>query len=124
MSKNVFIWVVTSLGLAFAVLFLVVFLPALIENPDFSSAGKAGFVNPFASTYTLDAIFCWLVLISWVVYEAKVDGIRHGWICILLGAVPGVATGLAAYLILRLRQQTTNSAIKRQRNEIHDVRDL
>ncbi|WP_369010820.1 DUF2834 domain-containing protein [Klebsiella pneumoniae] len=32
-------------------------------------------------------------------------GIRHGWVALLLGVVPGVATGFAVYLLIRLNQE-------------------
>ena len=63
-----------------------------------------GFVNPYSSGYSSDVIACWLILMVWIVYEAKNKGVKHGWICILLGAVPGVAVGFALYLILRVKQ--------------------
>jgi hypothetical protein len=115
MNLATFKIVVAALGATFAVLFLVLCVPPLVENPDFIGAAMAGFVNPFASGYALDAIFCWLVLSSWVAYEAKADGIRHGWVCVLLGIVPGVATGFAAYLLLRMSQQATNHSLQGRR---------
>jgi hypothetical protein len=115
MSQNAFKIVIAVLGATFAVLFLVLCVPPLVENPDVIGAAMAGFVNPFASGYALDAIFCWLVLSSWVAYEAKASGIRHGWVCVLLGIVPGVATGFAAYLLLRMSQQATNHSLEGRR---------
>ena len=92
------------LGVGFAAAFCVVVVPPLIQNPDIAGAFAAGFVNPYASGYALDTIFCWLVLAVWVFYEAKANHIRHGWIALVLGIVPGVATGLALYLLIRLKQ--------------------
>ncbi len=115
MNPGTFKIVVALLGASFAALFLVLCVPPLLENPDVIGAAMAGFVNPFAAGYALDAIFCWLVLSSWVVYEAKASGIRHGWICVLLGIVPGVATGFAAYLLLRMSQQATNNSLQGRR---------
>lgn len=46
-----------------------------------------------------------VMLAVWVMYEAKVKGIRHGWVALLLGVVPGVATGFAVYLLIRLKQE-------------------
>jgi Terpene cyclase DEP1 len=79
-------------------------LPPLVADPDVIGALLAGFVNPYAAGYALDAITCWLILAVWVVHEARARGIRHGWIALLLGLVPGVATGLACYLIVRSMQ--------------------
>jgi hypothetical protein len=47
-----------------------------------------------------------VVLTTWVVYEAKTRPVKHGWIAPLLGLVPGVATGFAVYLLLRLNAGT------------------
>jgi len=89
----------------FAAAFGVLCVPPLIDNPDIVGAAMAGFVNPFSSGYALDAIFCWCVLTVWVIHEARTRQIRHGWVAVLLGLVPGVATGFAVYLLMRLRQE-------------------
>jgi len=86
----------------FALLFVVVVIPPLIGDPDLLGAITAGFVNPYATGYSLDTIMCWVVLTTWVIYEAKTRPVKHGWIAPLLGLVPGVATGFAVYLLLRL----------------------
>jgi uncharacterized membrane protein len=104
MSLNIFRALLIVLGSTFAVVFAVVCVPPLLQNPDIIGAFAAGFVNPFAAGYALDVIFSWLVLASWVTYEAKVRGIKHGWAALVLGVAPGVATGFAAYLLLRLAQ--------------------
>lgn len=93
------------LGLGFAAAFAWTVLPPLVAEPDVLAAFAAGFVNPYASGYALDAICCWALLLVWVIYERQRHGIRHGWLAVLLGVAPGVATGLAFYLLLRLRQQ-------------------
>lgn len=93
-----------TLGLGFAAVFAALCIPPLLENPDVIGAFAAGFVNPYASGYAIDAILCWCILAAWVAYEAKAHGVRHGWVALLLGVAPGVATGFAAYLLLRLRQ--------------------
>ena len=92
------------LGATFAAIFTVLCIQPLLENPDIMGAAMAGFVNPFSSGYALDAILCWCVLAVWVVHEARTLGVRHGWIALVLGAVPGVATGFALYLLMRSRQ--------------------
>jgi hypothetical protein len=101
------LWV---LALGFAAAFTVVVMPPLLKSPDILGAFAAGFVNPYSSGYAIDAIMCWCVLTVWVVYEAKAAGIRHGWVAVLLGIAPGVATGFAGYLLIRLAQQPGNRA--------------
>jgi len=102
MKGTVFKISLAAIGLAFAAIFCVLVIPPLIENPDIMGAAASGFVNPYASGYASDAICCWLVLLVWVVYEYP--KVKYGWVCVLLGMVPGVATGLAAYLLLRMNQ--------------------
>lgn len=104
MPTSLFHALLTLLGATFAAIFAVLCIPPLLENPDIVAAAMAGFVNPFSSGYALDAIFCWLVLAVWVIHEARTLGIRHGWVALVLGAVPGVATGFALYLLMRARQ--------------------
>ncbi len=105
MSNRVYAAVLMLLASGFAAAFVVLCVPPLLENPDIVGAAMAGFVNPFSSGYALDAIFCWCVLTVWVIHEARTRQIRHGWIAVLLGLVPGVATGFAVYLLMRLRQE-------------------
>jgi len=90
----------------FALLFVVIVIPPLIGDPGLLAAITAGFVNPYATGYSLDTIMCWVVLTTWVVYEAKTRPVKYGWIAPLLGLVPGVATGFAVYLLLRLNSGT------------------
>lgn len=104
MSHSSFRFLIAVLGIGFAVAFSIVVIPALIVNPNIVNAFAAGFVNPFSSGYAIDAISCWLILAVWVIYEAKAKGIKYGWVALLLGIAPGVATGLAAYLLMRLKQ--------------------
>ncbi|GGZ99899.1 hypothetical protein GCM10008090_05690 [Arenicella chitinivorans] len=101
MSKTVYLSLLTAIALLFTGFFIGTVVPPLLVSGDVVAAALAGFVNPFAAGYATDVILCWVVLLLWIVYEAKVDGVRHGWICILLGAVPGVAVGMSCYLILR-----------------------
>lgn len=89
---------------AFTVAFCALVIPPLIENPDVIGAFAAGFVNRYAAGYALDACFSWVILAAWVAYEARAKGMRHGWIALVLGVVPGVATGLAVYLLMRVKQ--------------------
>jgi len=105
MSQTMFKTLVLLIGLGFAVAFGILCIPPLLRDPDLLGAFAAGFVNPYSSGYALDAICCWALLTVWVIHEARSEGIRHGWIAVLLGIVPGVATGFAIYLLLRLRQR-------------------
>lgn len=84
--------------------FLVVVVPPLLAEPDVIGAFAAGFVNPYSSGYSTDVIVCWCILALWIVHEARVHGVQYGWVCLLLGLVPGVAVGFAAYLLIRGRQ--------------------
>lgn len=105
MTRSLYVATLWLLAVGFALAFTLICGPALLENPDIIGAFAAGFVNPFSSGYALDAIMCWFVLAVWVTYEAKTLGMRHGWIALLLGIAPGVATGFAVYLLMRLRQE-------------------
>lgn len=77
--NSLFKGTILSLGLGFAVAFGIIVLPAFFKNPDIFGSFAAGFVNPFAAGYSMDTIFCWLILAIWVAYEAKVRQIRYGW---------------------------------------------
>ena len=104
MKRGVFEALVAVASAVFAIAFCIVVVPALIESGDIVGAFAAGFVNPFSSGYSLDAIMCGLVLAIWVVYERSALGIRHGWVAIPLSVVPGVATAFGVYLFIRSRQ--------------------
>ena len=104
MTKTAFEASVALLGLVFAVAFCVIVVPPLLESGDIIGAFAAGFVNPYASGYSLDTILCGLILIAWVLYERSALGIRYGWIAIPLTFAPGVATAFGAYLLIRSRQ--------------------
>jgi hypothetical protein len=82
-------------------------VPPLVGDPDILGAFAAGFVNPYSSGYSTDVIVCWLILAAWVAFEAKSRSVKHGWVCLALGVIPGVAVGLAAYLLIRSRQVET-----------------
>ena len=90
------------MAIIFVVIFCAVVVPPLIENPDIVGAFSAGFVNPYASGYSTDVICCWIILLLWIIYEYP--KVKYGWVCLLLGLVPGVAVGFALYLVLRLHQ--------------------
>ncbi len=91
------------MGLAFTALFSGLVVPPLIDDPDLGAFG-AGFVNPYASGYSADVIACWVILAIWIVFEARSRSVKHGWLCLVVGVVPGVAVGFAAYLVLRSNQ--------------------
>ncbi|MDD3763043.1 MAG: DUF2834 domain-containing protein [Nevskiales bacterium] len=105
--------VLVVLALGFAAAFSIIVVPPLLASGDLFGALAAGFVNPYASGYSLDTIMCWCVLAAWVVHEARSAGVRHGWVALLLGLVPGVATGFAVYLLLRMRQLPAATAAVR-----------
>jgi hypothetical protein len=105
MSISLFRALLVLFGGGFAVAFVLIVLPPLLREADVIAAFAAGFVNPYATGYALDAILCWCVLAVWVIYEARSAGVRHGWLALVLGIVPGVATGFAIYLLLRLQQK-------------------
>ena len=104
MSEHAFHRVVAAIGAGFTLFFCVVVVPPLFEDPDVLGAFAAGFVNPYASGYSMDVFACWAILAAWVVYEARAHGVKHGVWCLAVGVVPGVAVGFAAYLIVRARQ--------------------
>lgn len=104
MSERQFrVWI-AAFATAFTLFFCFVVLPPLFDNPDIIGAFASGFVNPYASGYSADVISCWLILAIWVIFEATTKHIKHGWICLLIGIVPGVAVGFAGYLLLRQSQ--------------------
>jgi hypothetical protein len=106
MNEQLFRVLSVAVAIGFTCVFSFVVIPPLIENPDVISALAAGFVNPYASGYSLDVIFCWVSLAIWVIHEALTYNVRHGWVCLALGVVPGVAVGFAIYLVLRSYQIT------------------
>lgn len=111
MSENIFRAIVIVVALLFTAFFCIVVIPPLMLNPDIVGALAAGFVNPYASGYSADAISCWALLAVWVWYEAAVYSVKHGWICLIVGLVPGVAVGFAGYLLLRQRQLKNRSDV-------------
>ena len=102
MNERQFRAVVILIGIGFTAFFVAVVVPPLVADPDIVGAFAAGFVNPYSSGYSTDVIACWLILAAWVVFEAKSKSVKHGWVCLVVGVVPGVAVGLAAYLVVRM----------------------
>jgi hypothetical protein len=111
MGERQFRIAVISVAVAFTALFCVVVVPPLIEDGDILGAFAAGFVNPYASGYSSDVVACWLLLAIWVLYEAKTEAVRHGWVCLVVGIIPGVAVGLAGYLLLRSSQMGREESV-------------
>lgn len=101
MNTTIYRTLLYAIAIGFSAVFLVIVIPPFARQPDLLAAIMAGFVNPYASAFALDAICSWCVLAVWVICEARVKGIRHGWFALALGVLPGVATGFAAYLLIR-----------------------
>ena len=112
MSDRSFRVAVIAVGLAFTALFSALVVPPLIDDPDILGAFGAGFVNPYASGYSADVIACWVILAIWIVFEARSRSVKHGWLCLVVGVVPGVAVGFAAYLVLRSNQIAEHPATR------------
>lgn len=110
MNDSVFRWLNYFCAGVFTLAFIFLVIPALLQDFDIIGAFAAGFVNPFASGYSTDVIVCWAVLAIWVRFEAVRYSVRHGWVCLLLGIVPGVAVGFALYLVLRQHQLTVRGS--------------
>ncbi len=104
MSEKGFKVALCVFAFLFTVIFCFLVIPPLLESPNIFGAFAAGFVNPFAAGYSTDVVFCWFVLAVWVMFEASSLQIRRGWVCLLLGVIPGVAVGFALYLLLRHSQ--------------------
>ncbi len=105
MSDKVFKLALWALAVVFSVVFFVVCGPPLAgDGWNLMYAFGQGFVNPYSSGYAYDIFFSYGVLAVWVIHEAMTKGVKHGWISLVLGIVPGVAVGLASYLLIRSRQ--------------------
>ena len=104
MSENAFKACLYLAAISFSIIFCFVVIPAFIDSPDVAGAFAAGFVNPFAAGYSADVFFCWFILAVWVWFEASHRAVKHGWLCLILAVVPGVAFGFALYLLLRQSQ--------------------
>lgn len=105
MNDKLFKTSIAVVVIIFTFLFVFIVIPPLIENPDIIGAFGAGFVNPYASGYSVDVFCCWFILIIWIIYESP--KVKYGWICAILGIVPGVAVGFGLYLIIRAKQMST-----------------
>lgn len=109
MSEQAFRVTILLIATVFSAYFAAVVIPPLVENPDIVSAFQAGFVNPYSSGYSADVFGCWAILAAWVLYEARAYSVKRGWVCLLVGIVPGVAVGFAAYLLIRSIQIKSTS---------------
>lgn len=105
MNEKVFKIGIAGIAIIFTLIFCIVVIPPLIENPDIIGAFAAGFVNPYSSGYSADVFCCWAILFFWVVFEYP--KVKYGWMCLFLGIIPGVAVGFALYLLLRTHQLKT-----------------
>lgn len=105
MADKVFQLALWALAIGFTAVFVAVVGPQLAaDNWAVSYALGQGFVNPYSSGYAWDIVFSYAILVAWVIYEAVARGVKHGWVVVMLGLVPGVAVALAAYLLIRHRQ--------------------
>jgi len=97
-----FHWTLLLIAAAFTVAVAVVVAPPLVEDDlGVVQAFRDAFANPYASGFAIDTLFTFAVLCVWVVYEAQRRGVRRGWIALVVCLVPGVAAGLATYLLIR-----------------------
>lgn len=116
-SKLVFLELVLILIAAlFSAYFAVGIVPQLLIDRDVVGAFSAGFVNPYATGYSLDVIACWFFLLAWVVHERVTLKVQNGWIALILGIVPGVIVGLVAYTIIRRGQVRVSAAAELPKN--------
>ncbi|MEO1250826.1 MAG: DUF2834 domain-containing protein [Pseudomonadota bacterium] len=105
MKASGFEILVLAVGVGFAAVFFTFVAPPAFASGDIIAAFAAGFVNPFASGYAMDAIACGLILAIWIVHDARRGAVRHGWLILPLIIAPGVATAFAIYLVMRFRQR-------------------
>lgn len=108
MKKTTFKATIVVIAALFTVAFCWIVLPPLVAKPDIIGAFAAGFVNPYSSGYSVDIFACWFILTAWVIFEATTYKVKNGWICLVLGFVPGVAVGFAAYLLIRMKHFANN----------------
>jgi len=62
MNTTIYRTLLYAIAIGFSAVFLVILLPPFVRQPDLFSAIMAGFVNPYASAFALDAICSWCVL--------------------------------------------------------------
>lgn len=105
MSNTLYRSLLWLMAIGFATAFCVIALPTALHETNPLRFVTDAYVNPYSSGYATDTLTCWCVLAVWIIHEARTKGVRHGWIALLLGVVPGVATGFATYLLIRSKQQ-------------------
>lgn len=110
MNRSVFGRLMIVLGLPFLANFSIIVVPPMYQSKDVFGAFAAGFVNPYSTGYSIDAIICEVILIAWVIYERRALNIGYGWIVVPLSLVPVVATAFAFYPVIRSRQLETAKA--------------
>ena len=79
MNQRIYISLLALIAVLFSGFFVLTVVPALAVDWDIVSAFAAGFVNPFASGYSVDVILCWCILAVWIIYERSNQGIKHGF---------------------------------------------
>ena len=67
MKERIFKASLGLIAIVFTIIFCMVVVPPLIENPDVIGAFAGGFVNPYASGYATDVFCCWAILLIWVI---------------------------------------------------------
>ena len=70
-------------AVVFSYFFITLAIPSLLDNPDIGAAFAAGFVNPFASLYSIDATLCWVILAILIIYDRYNYKVKYGWGCLL-----------------------------------------
>lgn len=105
MNERTFRAALLALAAVGTIAFAVIIAPALAaDHWDVWGAALKTFVNPYAAGVSTDVLLAYAVLAVWVFYEAVAKGVRRGWVALLLGLLPGLTTGFAAYLLIRMRQ--------------------
>jgi len=106
MNEVIFKRLIVGAAAVFVAVYLLYSLPAAIDMAVMDVI-YAGFVNPIASGYSVDALCSWFIFVCWVLFERQQYGIKWGWVCILIATVPGIALGFCVYLIVRQKQMST-----------------
>ncbi|MFT5796559.1 MAG: hypothetical protein ACI84R_000606 [Candidatus Azotimanducaceae bacterium] len=64
MNRSVFGRLVISLGVLFLATFLIIVVPPMYQSKAVFGAFAPGFVNPYSTGYSIDAIICGVILIA------------------------------------------------------------
>ena len=98
--------IVIGLAAAFVVALAVFVVPTFVDDHlDLAHAFDQALLNPYDTGFAMDLLFTYLILVTWVVYEAIYRDVRYGWIAVALGLLVGVSVGFAAYLVIRHREK-------------------